>query len=119
MRGELHMSGAQRPRRPSTPIQLSPKQANIYTWGWQKDAPFRYAVCGRRFGKTYLGADKEMRHAPTAAWAVSCRSAGLRRRAPGVQEPRVNINLDGSRLGEAVAYHVARANQHVAAAALA
>jgi hypothetical protein len=36
-------------------------------------------------------------------------------RAPGVQETRVNINLDGYRLGEAVAYHVARANQHVAA----
>src|SRR5262245_15379249 len=33
-----------------------------YTWGWQKDARFRYAVCGRRFGKTYLGA-KEMRRA--------------------------------------------------------
>ncbi len=29
------MSGAQRTRRPSTRIQLSPKQANIYTWGWQ------------------------------------------------------------------------------------
>jgi hypothetical protein len=48
------MSGAQRTRRPSTRIQLSPKQANIYAWGWQKDARFRYAVCGRRFGKTYL-----------------------------------------------------------------
>jgi len=30
-------------------------------------------------------------------------------RAPGVQETRVNIDLDGYRLGEAVAYHVARA----------
>jgi hypothetical protein len=56
------MSGAQRTRRPSTRIQLSPKQANIYAWGWQKDARFRYAVCGRRFGKTYLGAE-EMRRA--------------------------------------------------------
>jgi hypothetical protein len=56
------MSGAQRTRRPSTCIQLSPKQANIYAWGWQKDARFRYAVCGRRFGKTYLGAE-EMRRA--------------------------------------------------------
>ena len=46
------MSGAQRTRRPSTRIQLSPKQANICAWGWQKDARFRYAVCGRRFGKT-------------------------------------------------------------------
>jgi hypothetical protein len=40
------MSGAQRTHRPSTRIQLSFKQANIYTWGWQKDARFRYAVCG-------------------------------------------------------------------------
>jgi hypothetical protein len=57
------MSGAQRTRRPSmrSPrIQLSAKHASIYTWGWQKDARFRYAVCGRRFGKTYLGAE-EMR----------------------------------------------------------
>jgi hypothetical protein len=52
------MSGAQRTRRHSTRIQLSPKQANIYTWGWQKDARFRYAVCGRRFSKTYLGAEE-------------------------------------------------------------
>ena len=56
------MSGAQRTRRPSIRIQLSAKQANIYAWGWQKDARFRYAVCGRRFGKTYLGAE-EMRRA--------------------------------------------------------
>jgi len=56
------MSGAQRTRRPSTRIQLSAKQANIYTWGWRKDARFRYAVCGRRFGNTYLGAE-EMRRA--------------------------------------------------------
>ena len=34
-----------------------------------------------------------------------------------MQQTRVNINLDGYRLGEAVAWHVARANQHVAAAA--
>jgi hypothetical protein len=33
-------------------------------------------------------------------------------RAPGVQETHVNINLDGYRLGEAVACHVARTNQH-------
>jgi DNA-directed RNA polymerase subunit N (RpoN/RPB10) len=52
------MSGAQCTRRPSTRIQLSPKQANIYAWGWQKDARFRCAVCGRRFGKTYLGAEE-------------------------------------------------------------
>jgi hypothetical protein len=54
---------------------------------------------------------------PARGGAASCRSAGARCRAPGVQETRVNINLDGYRLGEAVAYHVARANQHVAAAA--
>lgn len=35
-------------------ITLTPKQANIYCWGWQADARFRVAVCGRRFGKTYL-----------------------------------------------------------------
>jgi hypothetical protein len=35
-------------------ITLTPKQANIYCWGWQKSARFRVAVCGRRFGKTYL-----------------------------------------------------------------
>jgi len=44
------MSGAQRTRRTSTRIQLSAKQANIYTWGWQKDSRFRYAACGRRGG---------------------------------------------------------------------
>ena len=33
------MSGARRTRRPSTRIQLSPKQANIYAWGWQKGRP--------------------------------------------------------------------------------
>jgi len=38
-------------------------------------------------------------------------------RSNGMQQTRVNINLDGYRLGEAVAWHVARANQHVAAAA--
>ena len=56
---------------------------------------------------------------PTAAWAVCVLPQRWTPppRAPGVQETRVNINLDGYRLGEAVAYHVARANQHVAAAA--
>jgi hypothetical protein len=38
------MSGAQRTRRRSARIQLWAKQANIYAWGWQKDARFRYAV---------------------------------------------------------------------------
>lgn len=37
------------------PPKLTPKQANIYCWGWQKNARFRDAVCGRRFGKTFLG----------------------------------------------------------------
>ena len=53
------MRGAQRARRPSTRIQLSAKQANIYAWGWQEDARFRYAVCGRRFGKTYPSAQRK------------------------------------------------------------
>jgi len=36
------MSGAQRTRLwPSTRIQLLPKQANIFTWGWQKDDRFQ------------------------------------------------------------------------------
>lgn len=39
-------------------IQLTSKQANIYVWGWQPDARFRFAVCGRRFGKTYLGVEE-------------------------------------------------------------
>lgn len=39
-------------------VLLTPKQANIYAWGWQPDARFRYAVCGRRFGKTYLGTEE-------------------------------------------------------------
>ena len=53
-------------------IQLTPKQANIYSWGYQPTARFRDAVCGRRFGKTFLGA-KEMRRAAKLAsrWNVS------------------------------------------------
>jgi hypothetical protein len=47
----------------SARIQLSAKHANIDTWGWQKDARFRYAVCGRRFGKTYLGVEEMRRRA--------------------------------------------------------
>lgn len=58
--------------RSSDAIQLTPKQANIYSWGWQQEARFRDAVCGRRFGKTFLGA-KEMRRAAklAARWDVS------------------------------------------------
>lgn len=56
----------------SSNVSLTPKQANIYAWGWQKSARFRDAVCGRRFGKTFLGA-KEMRRAAKLAvkWHVS------------------------------------------------
>lgn len=60
-------------RSPSSDaITLTPKQANIYAWGWQAEARFRDAVCGRRFGKTFLGA-KEMRRAAklAARWNVS------------------------------------------------
>lgn len=58
-------------KRPSSNIALTPKQANIYLWGWQPQARFRDAVCGRRFGKTFLGA-KEIRRAARLAvqWGV-------------------------------------------------
>lgn len=54
------------------PVALTPKQANIYCWGFQKKARFRDAVCGRRFGKTFLG-KAEMRRAARLAgqWDVS------------------------------------------------
>ena len=54
------------------PVQLTPKQANIFVWGWQSKARFRIAVCGRRFGKTYL-VKAEMRRAARLAeqWDVS------------------------------------------------
>lgn len=54
------------------PVELTPKQANIYVWGWQLKARFRDAVCGRRFGKTFLG-KAEMRRAARLAmqWNVS------------------------------------------------
>jgi len=59
-------------RNQSSNIALTPKQANIFAWGWQHEARFRDAVCGRRFGKTFLGA-KEMRRAAklAARWDVS------------------------------------------------
>lgn len=54
------------------PVSLTPKQANIYCWGWQKTARFRDAVCGRRFGKTFLGKAEMRRAARLAmAWNVS------------------------------------------------
>lgn len=54
------------------PVELTTKQTNIYCWGWQKEARFRDAVCGRRFGKTYLG-KAEMRRAARLAskWNIS------------------------------------------------
>ena len=47
-------------------IALTAKQGNIYVWGWQNEARFRFAVCGRRFGKTFLVAE-EMRRAARLA----------------------------------------------------
>ncbi|TKR55331.1 terminase [Allopusillimonas ginsengisoli] len=54
------------------PVKLTAKQANIFVWGWQQVARFRDAVCGRRFGKTFLG-KAEMRRAARLAmlWNVS------------------------------------------------
>lgn len=62
-----------RPNRSSEgPVALTPKQANIYVWGWQKKARFRDAVCGRRFGKTFLGKAEIRRAARLCAeWNVS------------------------------------------------
>jgi hypothetical protein len=52
-------------------INLTAKQANVYSWGWQPEARFRDPVCGRRFGKTYLGAAEMRRAASLAArWHV-------------------------------------------------
>lgn len=52
-------------------ISLTAKQANVYSWGWQPVARFRDPVCGRRFGKTYLGAAEMRRAASLAArWRV-------------------------------------------------
>lgn len=60
------------PRTSDAPVQLTPKQANIFVWGFQPQARFRDAVCGRRFGKTFLG-KAEMRRAARLAveWGVS------------------------------------------------
>lgn len=40
---------------------LTSKQANIYQWGWQPQARFRVAVCGRRFGKSFLATEEIQR----------------------------------------------------------
>lgn len=63
---------SQQARFSEAPVKLTPKQANIYVWGWQANARFRDAVCGRRFGKTFLG-KSEMRRAARLAvhWNVS------------------------------------------------
>ncbi|MBO1361787.1 terminase [Acetobacter sacchari] len=42
--------------------QLTNPQWDIYSHGWRPDCRFRVAVCGRRFGKTFLGGE-EMRRA--------------------------------------------------------
>lgn len=59
-------------RQSSDVVALTAKQANIFVWGWQQSARFRDAVCGRRFGKTFLG-KAEMRRAARLAmkWGVS------------------------------------------------
>lgn len=65
---------SQRPsaRSSDEPVPLTVKQANIYAWGWQLAARFRDAVCGRRFGKTFLGKAEIRRAARLAAeWGVS------------------------------------------------
>ncbi|WP_241197575.1 hypothetical protein [Pseudomonas synxantha] len=60
------------PRTFDPPVKLTPKQANIYCWGFQPEARFRDAVCGRRFGKTFLGKAEMRRAARLAAeWGVS------------------------------------------------
>jgi len=48
-------------------ITLTPKQSNIYAWGWHPEARDRVAVCGRRFGKTFLAAREMKRAARLAA----------------------------------------------------
>jgi hypothetical protein len=47
-------------------ISLTKAQAQIYRYGWYPEARFRYAVCGRRFGKTFL-LREEMRRAARLA----------------------------------------------------
>lgn len=60
------------PRTYEAPVRLTPKQANIYVWGFQRSAWFRDAVRGRRFGKTFLGKAEMRRAARLAAeWGES------------------------------------------------
>lgn len=64
------------PRTCEAPVRLTPKQANIYVWGFQRHARFRDAVCGRRFGKTFLGKAEMRRAARLAAeWGVAATPA--------------------------------------------
>jgi hypothetical protein len=56
------------PRTYDAPVKLTPKQANIYVWGFQPEARFRDAVCGRRFGKT---SSVRRRCAARPAWQQS------------------------------------------------
>lgn len=66
------MSQARKIQSSDDPVPLTVKQANIYAWGWQLCARFRDAVCGRRFGKTFLGKAEMRRAARLAAlWGVS------------------------------------------------
>jgi hypothetical protein len=48
-------------------VELTAKQSNIFVWGWQPNARHRVAVCGRRFGKTFLAAREIKRAAQLAA----------------------------------------------------
>ena len=48
-------------------ITLTSKQSNLYVWGWQPEARHRVAVCGRRFGKTFLAMKEIKRAAQLAA----------------------------------------------------
>lgn len=48
-------------RQAARRVQLTPKQANIFAWGWQPEAKERFAVCGRRFGKTFLMMEEQRR----------------------------------------------------------
>ena len=48
-------------------IELTPKQSNIYAYGWHAQARHRVCVCGRRFGKTFLAAREIKRAAKLAA----------------------------------------------------
>lgn len=57
--------------QPAEKIVLTPKQSVIYQHGWHPQYRFRNAVCGRRFGKTYLAAREMKRAAHLAAkWNI-------------------------------------------------